>query len=196
VPAEIRTRIFDPFFTTKPVGKGTGLGLSVAHGIVSAHDGRLWVEEAPGGGARFVVDLPVQSVAAPVSEAEEPPVPTDSRILVVDDEEHVAQVLGDLLEELGSRVEIRHSVREAHDLLVRERFDLIALDVVMPGENGVDFWRRLHAERPEAAARVVFVTGNVDPAIQALIDSTGRPVLAKPYTLKALRALIARELHR
>ena len=196
VPAEIRTRIFDPFFTTKPVGKGTGLGLSVAHGIVSAHDGRLWVEEAPGGGARFVVDLPVQSVAAPVSEDEEPTVPTDSRILVVDDEEHVAQVLGDLLEELGARVEIRHSVREAQDLLVRERFDLIALDVVMPGENGVEFWRRLHAEHPEAAARVVFVTGNVDPAIQAMIDSTGRPVLAKPYTLKALRALIARELHR
>ena len=196
VPAEVRTRIFDPFFTTKPVGKGTGLGLSVAHGIVSAHDGRIWVEEAPGGGARFAVDLPVRSAAPPVSNAEELPVPHDSRILVVDDEEHVAQVLGDLLEEMGARVEIRNSAREAHDLLVRERFDLIALDVVMPGENGTDLWRRLHAERPEAAARVVFVTGNVDPSIQAFIDSTGRPVLAKPYTLKALRALVARELHR
>ena len=93
-------------------------------------------------------------------------------------------------------MEIRHSVREAHDLLARERFDLIALDVVMPGENGADFWRRLCAERPEAAARVVFVTGNVDPSIQAFVDATGRPVLAKPYTLKALRALIATELHR
>jgi GAF domain-containing protein len=196
VPAEIRTRIFDPFFTTKPVGKGTGLGLSVAHGIVSAHEGRIWVDEGAAGGARFVIDLPVRSAAPPVGERETPPVPPDSRVLVIDDEEHVAQVLGDLLEELGVRVEITHSAHAARALLARERFDLITLDVIMPGENGVDLWRRLHAEDPAAAARVVFVTGNVDPTIQAFVDSTGRPVLAKPYTFKALRTIVANELHR
>jgi two-component system NtrC family sensor kinase len=196
VPAAIRTRIFDPFFTTKPVGKGTGLGLSVAHGIVSAHEGRIWVEEAPGGGARFVIELPVRAAAPPVGEREAPPVRRDSRILVIDDEEHVAQVLGDLLEELGARVEITHSASAARALLAREHFDLITLDVIMPGENGVDFWRRLRTEDPSAAARVVFVTGNVDPSIQASVDSTGRPVLAKPYTFRALRALVASELHR
>jgi signal transduction histidine kinase/ActR/RegA family two-component response regulator len=194
VPADIRSRIFDPFFTTKPVGKGTGLGLSVAHGIVSAHEGRVWVEDAPGGGARFVVELPVRSALPPTPERESPPMPRDSRILVIDDEEHVAQVLGDLLEELGARVEITHSASAARALLAREHFDLITLDVIMPGENGVDLWHQLHAEDPSAAARVVFVTGNVDPSIQASVDSTGRPVLAKPYTFKALRTMVAQEL--
>jgi GAF domain-containing protein len=194
VPAEIRTRIFDPFFTTKPVGKGTGLGLSVAHGIVSAHEGRLWVEEGPGGGARFTIDLPVRTAAPQVGERETLPVPTDARILVIDDEEHVAQVLGDLLEEMGARVEITHSARAARLLLARERFDLITIDVIMPGENGVELWRQLHTDDPSAAARAVFVTGNVDPSIQSSIDSTGRPILAKPYTFTALRSLVAHEL--
>ena len=66
----------------------------------------------------------------------------------------------------------------------------------MPGENGTDFWRKLRDKDPEAAARVVFVTGNVDPSILAFVESTGRPVLAKPYSLKALQTLIATELGR
>ena len=64
----------------------------------------------------------------------------------------------------------------------------------MPGENGVEVRNRLHAEDPTAAARVVFVTGNVDPSIQAAVDSTGRPTLPKPYTFKALRTLVANSL--
>jgi GAF domain-containing protein/CheY-like chemotaxis protein len=194
VPADIRMRIFDPFFTTKPVGKGTGLGLSVAHGIVSAHEGRIWVEEGPAGGARFVIELPLRAAVLQIGEPEPPPLPPGARVLVVDDEEHVAQVLGDLLEELGVHVEITRSAREARALLARERFDLITVDVIMPEENGVEMWRKLHADDPSAAARVVFVTGNVDPTIQASIEATGRPVLAKPYTFKALQTLVANSL--
>jgi two-component system NtrC family sensor kinase len=196
VAADIRPRIFDPFFTTKPVGKGTGLGLSVAHGIVSAHEGRISVEDAPGGGARFVVELPIRAASPQIGEREAPQMPDDARVLVVDDEVHVAQVLGDLLQELGARVEVTHSADAARALLARETFDLITLDVIMPGENGVEMWRALQSGDPSAAARVVFVTGNVDPSIQAALEATGRPVLAKPYTFKALRALVATELAR
>ena len=196
VPPDVRTRIFDPFFTTKPVGKGTGLGLSVAHGIVSAHEGRIWVEDGAGGGARFVIELPVRAASPQTGEWEPPGVPNDARVLVVDDEPHVAQVLGDLLEELGIHVEVTHSAGEARERLARERFDLITIDVIMPGENGVELWRRLHAADPGAASRVVFVTGNVDPSMQASVEATGRPVLAKPYTFKALRELVATELAR
>jgi CheY-like chemotaxis protein len=196
VPADIRTRIFDPFFTTKPVGKGTGLGLSVAHGIVSAHEGRIWVEDGTGGGARFVIELPVRAASPQTGEREPPTIPPEARALVVDDEVHVAQVLGDLLQELGIQVEITHSASAAWEQLARERFDLITIDVIMPGENGVELWRRLHAEDPGAAARAVFVTGNVDPSIQASVEATGRPMLAKPYTFTALRTLVADELAR
>jgi signal transduction histidine kinase/putative methionine-R-sulfoxide reductase with GAF domain len=194
VPAEIRTRIFDPFFTTKPVGQGTGLGLSVAHGIISAHEGRIWVEEGPSGGARFVVDLPVRSATPALGARDATPPLRDARVLVLDDEEPVARVLGDLLEELGLRVEIAHSVGAARALLARESFDLITVDVIMPDDNGINVWKALRADDPSAAARVVFVTGNVDPSIQAAVDATGRPVLAKPYTFSALRTLVASAL--
>ena len=54
-------RIFDPFYTTKDVGKGTGLGLSICYGIITEHDGRIWAENEPGQGAKFIIELPVFS---------------------------------------------------------------------------------------------------------------------------------------
>jgi two-component system sensor histidine kinase HupT/HoxJ len=66
IPEEVRGRIFEPFFTTKPVGQGTGLGLSISHGIVERHGGRMSVEQPPGGGALFRIELPL--VAVPPDE--------------------------------------------------------------------------------------------------------------------------------
>lgn len=60
VPADLRTRIFEPFFTTRDVGKGKGLGLTVAYDIVTAHGGTIDVEDTPGGGATFVLEMPIR----------------------------------------------------------------------------------------------------------------------------------------
>ncbi|MBI3636340.1 MAG: GAF domain-containing protein [Candidatus Rokubacteria bacterium] len=193
---DIRHKIFDPFFTTKSMGEGTGLGLSVAHGIVSAHGGRLWLDERAPRGATFVIELPVASPPAAVTEGDEPVLRPGCRILVVDDEPPVARVLGSLLEEIGARVVIVHSATEARAALARESFDAITLDLVMPGENGVEFWQRLERDRPDAARRVIFVTGNVDPSMRAFVGTTGCPVLAKPYTLRSLRETLASRLSR
>jgi len=63
VPQDDLARVFNPFFTTKGPGEGRGLGLSVAHSVVAEHEGRLWAENRPGGGAMFVMELPVGSPA-------------------------------------------------------------------------------------------------------------------------------------
>src|SRR6185369_11500554 len=61
IPAEHLSRLFEPFFTTKPVGQGTGLGLSISYGIVERHGGKLEAVNLPGGGAEFILSLPVES---------------------------------------------------------------------------------------------------------------------------------------
>lgn len=64
IPEGIRSRLFDPFFTTKPVGKGTGLGLSISYQVITEkHHGKLWCEENPGGGTRFVIQIPIKQAA-------------------------------------------------------------------------------------------------------------------------------------
>src|SRR5204862_6855611 len=70
IPPEHLRQVFDPFFTTKAVGEGTGLGLSLCIGIVEAHDGRLTVENAPGSGARFTMELPLGQHAEPLADAQ------------------------------------------------------------------------------------------------------------------------------
>jgi two-component system C4-dicarboxylate transport sensor histidine kinase DctB len=59
IPDEIRTQLFEPFFTTKPQGKGLGLGLAISEQIVREFGGRLRADAAPGGGARFTIELPL-----------------------------------------------------------------------------------------------------------------------------------------
>src|SRR6266403_3108095 len=109
IPPEIRARVFDPFFTTKPEGEGTGLGLALARGIVEGHGGTIGVESPPGEGARFVIELPIET--PPVSTNDEPepfeaalPVPGKT-ILVVDDEPAVAALLAEALSRDGYKVD-------------------------------------------------------------------------------------------
>ncbi|MGE0725260.1 MAG: PAS-domain containing protein, partial [Alphaproteobacteria bacterium] len=101
VPEELRRRIFDPFFTTKPSGVGTGVGLSVCHGIVLGHGGEIWVEETPGGGATFAIELPVgRAVDPPVPEtpAAAPARARGRHVLVIDDETEIAAMLAEILD--------------------------------------------------------------------------------------------------
>jgi two-component system NtrC family sensor kinase len=190
-------RIFDPFFTTKPVGRGTGLGLSVSYGIVAGHGGRIWAESRPGHGAVFFVELPLVT-EGPAESAEGPPVPVPSAIggrdiLLVDDEAEVRDVLTELLELDGHRVEAVGSGEEALARLRRRNYDVILTDIRMPGLDGRTLCRRLADEQPALLRRVIFVTGDTANAeTQALLQETRRPHVAKPVTLESLREAVAR----
>jgi len=188
IPAAILDRIFDPFFTTKPPGQGTGLGLSICYGIVKAHGGDIAVENVPGGGARFVVDLPIGVLPAvpprPAAPAVAQGPATDrARILVVDDEPEILSLLSEVLESSGHRVSTAANGRTALERIARgEVYDLVLLDVKMPEIDGRTVFEELERDRPELARRVIFSTGDViSDDTREFIQASGRPAVMKPF---------------
>jgi signal transduction histidine kinase len=133
---ETQAQIFDPFFTTKDVGEGTGLGLSTVYGIVTQSGGTMSVQSASGEGATFVVRLPAtDAVPSGAGTVLVEPERGADRILVVDDEEIVRDLLARLLSEQGYDVTVAASAGEARS--APGPFDLLVTDVVMPGTDGV-----------------------------------------------------------
>src|SRR4029077_19699073 len=99
------------FFTTKPMGSGTGVGLSVCHAIVETHGGAISVQETPGGGATFVVELPVaaRDEAADLAPPTKASLPQQVRVLVVDDEPEIGELIADILVRDGFLVDVTTS---------------------------------------------------------------------------------------
>ncbi|HEY6100797.1 MAG TPA: ATP-binding protein, partial [Anaeromyxobacter sp.] len=155
IPREVLGRIFDPFFTTKPVGTGTGLGLAICHEIVAAFGGEIGVESEVGQGSRFTVRLQ-PSRLAPHAPPPAPPAPAApearrARILVVDDEQLVAEAIERVLSEHHDVVAVG-SGRAALERVAGGRFDVVVCDLLMPEMSGSDFWAELHRRDPALAA--------------------------------------------
>jgi CheY-like chemotaxis protein len=185
--------VFEPFFTTKPQGVGTGVGLSVCHGIVAAHEGEIHVEKPPSGqGAAFVVRLPRTAAGAADRAAEAAPRRhRRGRILVVDDEPEVGQLLLDILERDGHQVDRAHSGREALTCLSNDEVDLILSDLRMPDLDGPALYRALAAQRPDLLPRLVFLTGDtLGGDMTGFLTETGVRVLEKPLDPASLIAKV------
>jgi PAS domain S-box-containing protein len=188
IPAEIAERIFDPFFTTKPQGVGTGIGLSVSRGIIAAHDGEIGVASRPDGGALFTITLPVTSLAQAPPAAEAAPAPIAGRILVVEDEVEIAQMVAEILKRDRHEVAVATSGRQALEHLAREPADLILSDLRMPDLDGPGLHGALASSSPDLARRMVFVTGDVlTPDTASFLAKTSLPVLEKPLDPYDLR---------
>jgi CheY-like chemotaxis protein len=185
IPANLLERIFNPFFTTKTPGAGTGLGLSISLGIVREHEGRIWAENVPGGGARFVIELPVVAARASGEFAAAAPAPHQSdrlKILVVDDEMSVRVALQRYLAARGHDVEATASGQDALQRAGATAYDAVILDMRMPDLSGEELYRELEARDPETARRVIFTTGElVREPMRRFLDSTGRPCIPKPF---------------
>ncbi len=196
IPAAIRDRIFEPFFTTKKVGEGTGLGLSLCQSLVESHGGFLTLDDAPGGGARFSLVLPVttqaETAAAPV-RVDVPP----ASILVVDDEIEVANVLGDMLERDGHRVDVVYGGQDALDHVKAGSYDLLISDLRMPDIDGAELYRRLDEMHHPLARRFIVVTGDVlGPDTRGFLDKSGVTAVSKPLMFDELRSVLREVLTR
>ena len=193
VANEVRSRIFDPFFTTKPVGSGTGVGLSVCQAIVDTHGGSISFEETSGGGATFIVELPVAAAEEPRPAA--PPAVAVAqrrgRVLVVDDEAEIGELIADILGRDGFMVDVTSNGAEALARLGLHDYELVLSDLRMPELDGATFYRRLKSEWPLLAERLIFVTGDtLNLGAGSPVDATGRPVIEKPIIPQELRRMV------
>ncbi|MBE0583124.1 MAG: PAS domain S-box protein [Desulfofustis sp.] len=155
-----RQRIFDPFFTTKPKDRGTGLGLAVVHGIVKKHQGEIGVTSAPGQGTTFEIYLP--AIADPKENAPEQPAPVpggSERIMLVDDEQQLTDLLTTTLERLGYQVTAFTDSLEAVRFFRQNSgsFDLVITDMTMPNMTGTELAREMLALRPSLP--IILITG-------------------------------------
>ena len=157
---ETLERIFEPYFTTKKQGEGTGLGLAVVHGIVMDHEGRIFVESAPGRGTTFTLYFPELHHDDDDGQRQQGALMRGSgRILAVDDEENILGMLAGILNSAGYEVTPYLDPRDAWDAFDKqpEAFDLVITDMTMPGMTGFDFARKVLARRPEIP--VILCTG-------------------------------------
>lgn len=208
VPAEIQSWLFEPWVTTKPNSEGTGLGLSTARTLLNYNFGRISYRPSSLGGAGFLVELPIlepraaspgaaEPYSAPAAAATGPAAGPAKRILVLDDDVPVAEMVGEMVQLMGYTAEICFAPAQALQLVMQQPFDLILADFHMPGLNGRQFYEKAVQARPELARRFVFLTGDVAYAeVQAFFQTSGVPCLRKPFTLNHLSEALANTLER
>ena len=198
IPEELASRIFDPFFTTREVGEGSGLGLSIAYGIVQAHHGRLITERPPGGGARFVVELPLaEEDRHPASLLAGTQRGRGERVLVVEDEPAVRALVSTILRSGGYEVTNVQSGQEALRALQDGTFDMIVSDVRMPGLDGRGLFEAVLARWPALAGRMLFVSGDIEAErFATMLRQQDVRYLEKPFSTGELLGAVREVLDR
>jgi signal transduction histidine kinase len=203
IPEENLSRVFDPFFTTKPVGTGTGLGLSLCYGIIKEHGGSISIQSKPGNGATFVIQLPLASEGhAATGELEEavasPEFSREGRgkkVLVIDDEEPILQMVAEALSGHGYQVDVARDGESALTRIAQTSYDLALCDWKMPGLNGQQVYERIRSSNPALSERMIFITGDViNERAQKFLQERKKACLSKPFSLGEFRAAINRAL--
>ena len=205
---EVRSRIFDPFFTTK--GKaGLGLGLAVSFGIIRRHSGNIEVESQYGQGTEFRITLPVAQIVETriikrelaVETPEPPPLVTatpagelaPTRMLVVDDEDFVRELLSEILEGEHCEVELAQDGTEALALFREREFDAVFTDVGMPGMSGWELAREIRQVNKTIPIAIITGWGEIVGSNEQRAAGVDW-VVAKPFTADRIAELV-REIH-
>jgi signal transduction histidine kinase len=196
IPPEIQPHIFKPFFTTQPCGQGIGLGLSISQQIIERHGGHIWLESTPDKGATFLIDLPDLPTPAlrssnvsftSVRQSDSLP----AHILVIDDEKSISRLLTKMLAKHAHHVDVANSGNEALHRLQETAYDLVFLDLKLPGLPGKTVYSWIKQNRTKLSKRTVVLTGdslNVDTA--DFLEREGITHLLKPFHLSELRAVL------
>lgn len=184
----IKEKIFDPFFTTKEMGRGTGLGLASVYGIIKNHSGIIDVHSIKGKGTTFDIYLPGSNKEVPeVMAVNEEAIQGTGTILLVDDEPMIINVGKALLERLGYRVIIAESGIAAIRIYEtdKNKIDIVILDIIMPGMNGIETYKCLKKCNPEI--KVLFSSGySMDEGSHEIMNQGTNGFIQKPYRFEKL----------
>jgi signal transduction histidine kinase len=186
-------RGFEPFFTTKPVGYGTGLGLSQVQGLCQGAGGRAQIDSRPGAGTRIRLYFPqrgrVADIAAPIPAGDISPIPC--QLLLVEDNDQVAEGTRDVLRSLGCRVDHVSDAAAALSRLETGNFDAVLSDIEMPGGlDGIGLAAKLAQSHPQLP--VVLMTGYASRLEQAVRQHY--VVLPKPCSATVLSGALREAL--
>ncbi len=187
--AYTREHAFDPFYTTKADRSGTGLGLASVYGLVRHAGGEIDVKSEPGKGTTVTLVLPLQqaedSIAASATDLHFSV--GQGRILIVEDDELIADLIARSLVHAGYSVTIKHDVESAWRQLRADVPDLLITDIMMPDGRGTDLAKRWYEDEQSEVLPMLFISGYSDQEIGEWKDATG-PVkfLAKPFRTKEL----------
>jgi signal transduction histidine kinase/ActR/RegA family two-component response regulator len=194
IAPEILARVFEPFFTTKEVGKGTGLGLSQVYGFAVQAGGVATIASEPGRGTAVTLYVP-RSNSAIAGAAEEPHAATargTGVILLVEDDEALAEIAGEVLALIGYQSYLVRDARTALAILLGGRkFDLVFSDIVMPGGmSGLELARKVRQHFPSLP--ILLASGYSQAAAE--VAKEGFPIIAKPYRADALADAIRQSI--
>ncbi|MCB2181537.1 MAG: PAS domain-containing protein [Desulfobulbaceae bacterium] len=201
IAPDILPKVFDPYFSTKTKGadKGTGLGLAVCLSIITKHKGRISAESTPGKGTTFTILIPASQHDAEKSDKsttkQKTPQATGRRILVLEDEKEVSQVVGRMLKRLGYEFEIVEDGRNAVELyqkafLSDAPFDIVLLDLTIHGGMGGRETMR-HLREIDPKIKAIVASGYADDIVVSNFEEYGfLASLEKPYTLDSLTNLL------
>jgi PAS domain S-box-containing protein len=189
-------KIFDPFFTTKERGRGTGLGLASTYGIVKHHGGFITVKSQVGEGTTFNLYFP--ATTKPLSEDKDRALETatgNETILLVDDEAMIRDVGSQMLQKLGYTVHTAESGGRALQMFQQQQpaFDMVILDMVMPGMNGSETFDRL--KRLDPGVNVLLSSGySIDGQASEILSNGCSGFIQKPFGVEQLSTTIRKIL--
>jgi len=198
ISQENLSKVFDPFFTTKE--DGTGLGLSVSYGIIQEYGGKISAQSRLGKGAAFTVELPVvemkEKIVKPGEEKEEGI--SGKKVLIIDDEPIILDLIRSILEREDLKVEIASSGEEALAKIKKETYDLIISDLKMPGLDGTSLYHEIKRRDSRISNRILFSTGDIIGAeTMAFFEKVNADYIYKPFDiaifLKKIRRILKKE---
>ncbi len=189
ISVENQSRIFDTFFTTKPTGQGTGLGLSIVKNIIESIGGKIHFSSTIGIGTTFTISIPKSNkkLELPKDESIELTLKKiNKKILIVDDEEDIREILRNYFSDLGLDIFEAASGQTALEIFQTEKIDFVVTDLTMPGMNGKELIRKISKDH-KFQGKIFVTTGVIAPSLDDLPVSG---VLNRPFNRKLAHKLL------